>query len=832
MGPLTIAFLMISGICLAVGLLHLTIFFRRRDRKVELFFAVMAVAVGVSFFFETRLYAAVHLNQAVSAFKSMLTFQGITWMAFAWFIVLLTGATRRRLAFFVTGAYALAVFVNILSPNTIIYATIGTLQTHYLPWNEKISYVSGSPNPWRFLADIAWILLIFMAVESIVRMAKRGLNRRAVIFGAGLFIFLGVGYLHGTLMDLGVLGPPYITNLTFLALILVMNAALVDEVVSASVLSGEVAAGERRWLSFMQNVNLLVAGSDLAGNINYVNPHCCRVLGYSPEELLGKRATDLVPEDERSELKQRLEKAREGQVRPRVSRAMLTKDGRLRQVNWFHVVLRDSDDRITGTLSIGEDVTDLQEAQKALVDEKERMDIILSTLDTGLVLLDSELNVVWINETLRKLFPEGVPIGEKCYAIAENRTLPCEDCGALKALADGRVHATERYNEKIDKWVQIVSLPIQDETGRAVQVLEATTDITERKKTEEARDRYLEELEALKARLEDENIYLKEEIESRHGFKEIIGRSNAILYVLEKVRQVAKTDATVLVQGETGVGKELVSRAIHNTSRRSQKPFIEVNCAALPANLVESELFGHEAGAFTGADRLRKGRFELADGGTIFLDEISELPLELQSKLLRVLQEGQFERVGGSNPLKVDVRVIAATNRILSEEVAEGHFRPDLFYRLNVYPITVPPLRTRREDIPLLVNHFVPQIAARIGKNVDQIPPHVLEKLTAYDWPGNVRELVNILERAVITSHDGVIRLPGEIAETTKPPENASDAQTQPVDLQTVERQHIISVLNSVNGRISGSKGAAKILGLNPSTLRFRMQKLGISKNS
>jgi len=832
MSPLIITFLILSGICLAVGLLHLTIFFRRRDRKVEFFFAVMAVAVGVSFFFETRFYAAVHLNQAVSAFKSMLSFQGITWMAFVWFIVLLTGATRRRLTFFVTGAYALAVFVNILSPNTIIYAALDTLQTHYLPWNEKISYISGSPNPWRFLADIAWILLFFMAAESIVRMAKRGLTRRAVIFGTGLFIFLGVGYLHGTLMDLGVLGPPYITNLTFLALILVMNAALVDEVVSASVLTREVAAGERRWLSFMQNVNLLVAGSDLDGNINYVNPHCCRVLGYSPEELLGKRATDLVPEDKRSELKQRLEKAREGQVRPRVSRAMLTKDGRLRQVNWFHVVLRDSEDRVTGTLSIGEDVTDLQEAQKALVDEKERMDIILSTLDTGLVLLDSELNVVWINKTLRKLFPEGVPIGEKCYAIAENRTLPCEDCGALKALADSHVHATERYNKKIDKWVQIVSLPIQDEDGKIAQVLEATTDITERKKTEEARDRYLEELEALKARLEDENIYLKEEIESRHGFKEIIGRSKANLYVLEKVRQVAETDATVLIQGETGVGKELVSRAIHNTSRRSQKPFIKVNCANLPANLVESELFGHESGAFTGAERLRKGRFELADGGTIFLDEISELPLDLQSKLLRVLQEGQFERVGGSNPLKVDVRVIAATNLILSEEVAEGRFRPDLFYRLNVYPITVPPLRTRREDIPLLVNHFVPQIAARIGKTVDQIPPHVLEKLTAYNWPGNVRELINILERAVITSFDSVIRLPEEIAETTKPPENASNAQTQPVDLQTVERQHIISVLNSVNWRISGPKGAAKILGLNPSTLRFRMKKLGISKNN
>jgi len=280
MSPLIITFLILSGICLAVGLLHLTIFFRRRDRKVEFFFAVMAVAVGVSFFFEARLYTAAHLEHAVSALKSMLTFQGITWMAFVWFIVLLTGATRHRLAFFVTGVYALAVFVNILSPNSVIYSTADALNTYTLPWNEKVSYVSGSPNPWRFIADIAWILLIFMAVESIVRLAKRGLKRRAVLYGAGLFIFLGVGYLHGTLMDLGVFGPPYITNLTFLALILLASGALVDKVVSASVLSGEVAAGERRWLSFMQNVNLLVAGSNLEGNINYVNPHCCRVLGY------------------------------------------------------------------------------------------------------------------------------------------------------------------------------------------------------------------------------------------------------------------------------------------------------------------------------------------------------------------------------------------------------------------------------------------------------------------------------------------------------------------------------------------------------------------------
>jgi PAS domain S-box-containing protein len=830
MGLIITTFLIISGICLAVGLLHLTIFFRRRDRRVELFFAVMSIGVGLSSFFETRLYGAAHLDQAVSALKSMLTFQGITCMAFAWFIVRITGTNRYRLALFVTGAYALAVLVNILSPYSVIYETVNSIQFHILPWNEKIAYVSGSPNPWRFIADIAWILLVVMAVQSIVRVVKRGFKRSAVLLGVGLFIFLGVGYLHGTLMDFGVLGPPYIVNLTFLAMILVSSSALVDEVVSASVLSREVAAGEQRWRAVMRNISLLVAGNDIEGNIDYVNPYCCRVLGYTADELLGKPAIELVPKDDRSDLKQRLQNAREGQIRPRVSRNMLTKEGRLRQVVWFHVVLRDADDRIKGTLSIGEDVTELQIAQKALEDEKERMDIVLSTLDTGLVLLDSDLNVVWINDTLRKMFPEGVPIGEKCYAIAENRTSPCEDCGAVNAFADGAAHVTERYNDVIDKWLQIVSLPIKNESGKVVQVLEATTDITERKNTEETRDRYLNELETLKAHLEEENIYLKKEIETRQGFTEIVGRSNAILYVLEKIRQVAETDTTVLIQGETGVGKELVARAIHRTSKRAEKPFIKMNCAALPASLAEAELFGNEAGAFTGADRLRRGRFELADGGTIFLDEVSELPLDVQSKLLRVLQDGQFERIGSSRSLTADVRVIAATNRNLSEEVAEGRFRPDLFYRLNVYPITVPPLRNRRKDIPLLVNHFVPQIAARIGKSVDQIPPHVLEKLTAYEWPGNVRELANILERAVITSPDSVIRLPEEIVQKPIPKGNKTDGATRLVDLQSVERQHILSVLNAVNWRISGPKGAAKILGLNPSTLRFRMKKLGIEK--
>jgi chemotaxis protein methyltransferase CheR len=293
---------------------------------------------------------------------------------------------------------------------------------------------------------------------------------------------------------------------------------------------------------------------------------------------------------------------------------------------------------------------------------------------------------------------------------------------------------------------------------------------------------------------------------------------------------VAETDATVLIQGETGVGKELIARAIHQSSRRSGKTFVKLNCAALPTNLVESELFGHEKGAFTGADRIRKGRFELADGGSLLLDEISELPLEIQAKLLRVLQEGQFERVGGSHTLSVDVRIIATTNRKLKDEIVEGRFRSDLYYRLNVYPITVPPLRNRLEDIPLLVQYFVTQITSDIGKKIDQVPSYVMTRLQQYDWPGNVRELRNVLEQAVIHSPKNILQLPKGFAAYPFAGTSANPA-TGIDSLESVEKHHILKVLEATGWRISGPKGAAKILQINPSTLRFRIKKLKIIKD-
>ncbi len=319
--------------------------------------------------------------------------------------------------------------------------------------------------------------------------------------------------------------------------------------------------------------------------------------------------------------------------------------------------------------------------------------------------------------------------------------------------------------------------------------------------------------------------------EIRSGRDSMIGDSAALQHVRRQIARVASTDSTVLIQGETGTGKELVARAIHENSARREHPLIKINCAALPRELVESELFGHEKGAFTGATQQRRGRFELADGGSLFLDEVGELPLEAQAKLLRVLQEREFERVGGSRSLRTDVRVIAATNRRLEAQVANGGFRSDLYYRLNVFPITLPPLRERRSDIPPLVQHFAGKAARKLGRPLDSISPAIFEQARGYDWPGNIRELENLVERAMIMSGgEGLHGL--DLFAPSVIPVIADAAPAGHATLEETERAHIRRVLDGTRWKIEGENGAAGMLGLNASTLRGRMRKLGIRKSS
>ena len=334
------------------------------------------------------------------------------------------------------------------------------------------------------------------------------------------------------------------------------------------------------------------------------------------------------------------------------------------------------------------------------------------------------------------------------------------------------------------------------------------------------------EIAELKDRLAQEKVYLEDEIRSELNFEEIVGRSQALRSVLQEIETVAPTDSTVLIYGETGTGKELIARAIHDLSARGKSSFVKLNCAAIPTGLLESEMFGHEKGAFTGAVAQRIGRFELANHGTVFLDEIGEIPLELQPKLLRVLQEREFERLGSSRTLRTDARLIAATNRDLGAMVGEQEFRADLFYRLNVFPVQVPPLRERQEDIPLLVRHFVQQFARRMGRAVDTIPTETMNVLVRYHWPGNIRELQNLVERAVILSAGPILKVPLNDLRALPAPAAARRIET----LEEAERRHILEALDASDWVISGPNGAASSLGLKRSTLQARMEKLGIRR--
>jgi formate hydrogenlyase transcriptional activator len=348
-----------------------------------------------------------------------------------------------------------------------------------------------------------------------------------------------------------------------------------------------------------------------------------------------------------------------------------------------------------------------------------------------------------------------------------------------------------------------------------------------------------EEIATLKARLEKENVYLQEEIRTEHNFEEIVGDSAPLLALLRRVDQVASTDSSVLIYGETGTGKELIARAIHDRSNRKNRPLVKVNCSAISAGLVESELFGHVRGAFTGAFERRIGRFELADGGTLFLDEVGELPLDTQVKLLRVLQEREFEPVGSNKSVRVDVRIIAATNRNLQESIKDGSFRSDLYYRLNVFPLEVPPLRERRSDIDLLAKFFLSRYARSLGKKMTGISASTTEKLMNYSWPGNIRELQNVIERALILVPGPILELETDL--TNLPSSHvisnpivetpvAASTQSPFKTLQEIEREHILAVLQETHGVIEGSNGAARTLGMHPNTLRHRMEKLGIKR--
>ena len=435
---------------------------------------------------------------------------------------------------------------------------------------------------------------------------------------------------------------------------------------------------------------------------------------------------------------------------------------------------------------------------------------------------------VWVTPKTRELFHFAPNAGLNLESFYD--VIHPEDRNQVKQAVQQAIQSGEYLRSEYRivlpdgsaRWIVSLGRCFSKKPGLPERLMGVSIDLTARKEMEDRLREQLKEIERLKIQLEQENIYLRDEIMLQQRHEEIVGRSAAMKKVLAQAEQVARTDSTVLILGETGTGKELLARTIHNLSNRKERPLITINCAALPPALIETELFGRERGAYTGAMTRLAGRFEVADRSTLFLDEIGELSLDLQVKLLRVLEEGRFERLGSTKSLQVNVRIIAATNRDLAQEVTARRFRKDLYYRLNVFPISIPPLRERLEDVPPLVWAFVKQYEKKMDKRIDRIPRKSMDALQRYAWPGNARELRNIVEHAMITSSDGTLRL--------RLPHPASEEISTNGSLEDVERLHILGILQKTGWRVTGKGGAAEILGMKRTTLQSKMKKLGIKR--
>ena len=469
-------------------------------------------------------------------------------------------------------------------------------------------------------------------------------------------------------------------------------------------------------------------------------------------------------------------------------------------------------------------------AEESLRESQARLNLAADSAEAGLWNLETSTGNIWATKKTRELY--GFSPDQELNFEDFIRIVDRGDRDRILQSVEQATHTGEDFREEyrivhLDgavRWMSARGRPYFSPTGEAERLMGVSLDITDRKQMEDQLRARLDQIEGLKQQLEKENIYLREEIELQNVHEEIVGRSQTMKQILAQVEQVARTDSTVLIEGETGTGKELVARAVHRLSSRKDRTLVTVNCASLPPTLIESELFGREKGAYTGALTRMTGRFEVADGATLFLDEVGDLPLDVQAKLLRVIEEGRFERLGSIKPLQVNVRIIAATNRDLARAVDEGHYRKDLYYRLNVFPITIPPLRERSEDIPLLVWTFVRQYEKKMGKRIDHIPRKSMEDLQQYAWPGNARELRNVVEHAMIMSSDRTLEI--------RAPRMANTDASAILSLEDAERRHISGVLEKCGWRLTGQGGAAEILGLKRTTLQSKMKKLGIKRPS
>jgi len=756
---------------------------------------------------------------------------------FAWFVSVYTEQKRTKVWLTLVGLVsAISLIVNFVSPYSMRFSTLRADEPMILPWGESLVGFSGEITVWRRLVPLLAGAVFAWAIWRAVALFKRRRRRSALVLAVYCVIQLATG-VEGFLIDAGVIRTFYTAGFAVVGLVIFMSANRALEFHARNVTIKQrdrsLSRGEGQLRGIIGSAMDAIISVDESQRILMFNAAAEKIFGCPAVEAIGRDLDRFIPPRFRDVYKDHIADFGRTNVTTRTMGAFGAIYGRRADGHEFPIEASISQLKSDGQkfyTVIVRDITERQEADKALRESEARFRNMADSAPVMIWVSGPDksctyFNRGWLGFTGRSMEQElGSGWAEGVHTDDYERCMETY----ISAFDRRESFAMEYRLRRADgefRWIYDCGIPNLSPGGDLVGYIGSAIDITEHKQAEQTLAQLLEEVNQLKNQLQAENIYLQEELKLEHHFNEIVGASDAIKRVLFNIEKVAPSETTVLITGETGTGKELVARAIHCASARNKRALVKVNCAALPATLIESELFGHEKGAFTGAEARKQGRFELANGATILLDEIGELSLESQVKLLRVIEEGEFERLGSSKTIKTDVRIIAATNRDLNAEVERGAFRKDLWYRLNVFPIMVPSLRDRREDIPLLVGHFVKRFSKRTGKTVDSVAPAAMSALENYSWPGNVRELANVIERAVISSQGSTLRLaePLEVSDASEPAPNLKT-------LEDIERDHIIRVLEQTGGRIEGPRGAASLLAINPSTLRGRMSKLGIRK--
>ena len=618
-------------------------------------------------------------------------------------------------------------------------------------------------------------------------------------------------------------------EVSFLSLVANQVALAVDDALNFDALQHakeDLRAGEESLRLIVDSIPGLVHTTTAEGKLEFVNRQLLDYFGKTLDELKGWATNDVIHPDDRSHVIAAFTRSIETGQTYDIEQRCRRKDGVYR---WFHVralAVRDTEGGIIRWYTLFTDIDERKQAEEALRQDERELRQLIDFLPQHVMVLDADGHLLEANQmvldytghTLKEMRDKGAEGLVDVYSHPDDAERVWSEC--QRGLASGAPFEIERRARGKDgryRWLLFRLSPLRDEQGRVTRWYAAATDIEERKQAEQ--------------RLQNENVALREEIDKASMFEEIVGVSPALHAVLSRVSKVAPTDSTVLITGETGTGKELIARAVHKRSQRSSRAFVGVNCAAVPRDLIASELFGHEKGAFTGATQRRLGRFELAEGGTIFLDEVGDLPAETQIALLRVLQEHEFERLGGTGSIRTNVRVIAATNRDLQAAIVAGIFRSDLFYRLNVFPIEVPPLRERQEDIPVLVKYLIDRYARKAGKNIRGVNKRSLELLQSYPWPGNIRELQNVIERSVIVCETESLSVDESWLSRQAPvtrPQSDLGLSRKPA---AQEKEIIEGALRESRGRVAGPSGAAAKLGIPGSTLESKIRSLKINKH-